>query len=263
MTGVPRHEPSGPEERPEPRPRAEVLADIAATRRAIDALATPVPAPDLTGSILARVERERGWLDRRDRRRVWVARIAAGIALVLAGGGVFLAHRVAPNVAATAEPTPVAELVDAVPVEASRALSELEVALTCTRAALRVAELTELDPAPAIQPAPAASVAAGPAHALHAADSTLFGHETTLRAGLLGQTSGFAWTARPTAETTGQPGAAVVAAPPMTALDAGSRGRGAGLDAGWRSGLAGFGAADADGPMLIVLPERVGDDDLR
>lgn len=75
----------------------------------------PDETPDMTASVLARLDGERGFVPARVRRRIKAGRIAAAACLLLGLLGVAIGQRVAPDrFRLQAEPTPVADLTDAV-----------------------------------------------------------------------------------------------------------------------------------------------------
>jgi hypothetical protein len=82
-----------------------------------------VEAPDLSAAILREVGIRRGFVTRRQRRLVCLARWAAGAAVVAVAAGVFLAHRLTPVEEALVErERPLAELMRSVSSETSVAV---------------------------------------------------------------------------------------------------------------------------------------------
>ncbi|MEZ6232806.1 MAG: hypothetical protein R3B68_01330 [Phycisphaerales bacterium] len=72
--------------------------DVAKTRRAIDLLrAGSVPAPDLTGRIIATVDSRRGFASRRVRQMARVVRLGLAAGVVLFAGAIAAVERVAPD----------------------------------------------------------------------------------------------------------------------------------------------------------------------
>lgn len=72
--------------------------DVAKTRRAIDLLrAASVPAPDLTGRIIATVDARRGFASRRVRRMARMVRLGLAAGVVLFAGAIAAVERVAPD----------------------------------------------------------------------------------------------------------------------------------------------------------------------
>ncbi|MCA9287815.1 MAG: hypothetical protein KDA05_04475 [Phycisphaerales bacterium] len=72
--------------------------DVAKTRRAIDMLrAGSVPAPDLTGRIIATVDSRRGFASRRVRQMARVVRLGLAAGVVLFAGAIAAVERVAPD----------------------------------------------------------------------------------------------------------------------------------------------------------------------
>lgn len=135
-----------------------------------DALRQPLPAPDFTESILAEVSQRRAFLDRRQRRLVWTARVGLAAAVVLAVGCVYWAARVAPpehTVVAAAGPSdrpaadaPIASLVSSVSEDASTARESFRGSGRWIDAERLAAAVVDAPPAPA--PAPVAGPQADP-----------------------------------------------------------------------------------------------------
>ncbi len=102
----------------------------------------PDETPDMTEAVLARLDRERGFLSPRMRRRVKAGRMAVAASLLVGLLGVAIAHRVAPErFRFNAAPTPVADLTDAVRQDSiegrdriARAVAELASAAESRRA---------------------------------------------------------------------------------------------------------------------------------
>lgn len=121
----------------------QAQARLDSTQRALDALrATPsgrddAPVPDLTASILGEVDRRRGLFGVRGLRLVAVARIAIAAAVLLAGIGLFVAHRMAPEtVTLTPRVTPISDVVRSVPAESADAVSTFRTAADSLREAI-------------------------------------------------------------------------------------------------------------------------------
>ena len=118
-------------------------ARLDSTRRAVDALrlaSAPeddAAPPDLTASILGEVDRRKGLFGRGGLRAMSVARAAIAAGLMLAGVGVFVAHRMAPDtVSLTPRVTPISDVVRALPAEPTGAMSSLRTAADSLRAAV-------------------------------------------------------------------------------------------------------------------------------
>jgi hypothetical protein len=90
-----------------------------------------VPAPDLTSSILNRVDATRPFLDGRTRRMLWVGRIALGVSVATVGLGIALTHRWAPDTVdlVSSRPAPLSNVVETVRTEAGVRLVEFRVAV--------------------------------------------------------------------------------------------------------------------------------------
>lgn len=92
-----------------------------------------VPAPDLTSSILAQVDAQRPFLDRRTRRMLWAGRAALGLSVALVALGVALTHRWAPEaVEVVSRPAPLSNVVETVRTEATERLGDLRNAVAET-----------------------------------------------------------------------------------------------------------------------------------
>lgn len=92
---------------------AGVGAHFAECAYAIEALRTPVSAPDFSHEILQEVGRRRGWLGARLQRFVSIGRLAAAAALLLALGVTLTVRRFAPDAAIFPQtPTPIADVAE-------------------------------------------------------------------------------------------------------------------------------------------------------
>jgi len=93
--------------------------------------------PDFTHSILGEVNRRRGLFGVRGLRLVAVARIGIAAAVLIAGIGVFIAHRMAPDTVTLApRVTPISDVVRAVPAESADAISSFRTAADSLRQAI-------------------------------------------------------------------------------------------------------------------------------
>lgn len=90
-----------------------VCEELARTRLALDKLAEPLDAPDLTQAILGRVHARRRFLPQRLRRTVTAGRLGVAAGLVGAVGVASFLQRHAPEVQVTKDPAPVSRLVEA------------------------------------------------------------------------------------------------------------------------------------------------------
>lgn len=135
----------------------QAQARLDSTRDAIDALRVTASGrddeaiPDLTASILGEVDRRRGLFGLRGLRLVAVARIGVAAAVLLAGIGLFVAHRVAPEtVTLTPRVTPISDVVRAVPAESADAISSFRNAADSLRQAIAspVERVTRSAPCP-------------------------------------------------------------------------------------------------------------------
>ncbi|MEL6329837.1 MAG: hypothetical protein AAFR38_09260 [Planctomycetota bacterium] len=82
----------------------------------------PEPPAGMADRVLAEVAIRRGFLAKQQRRRVRLGRLAMAASLVLAAGGVFLGHRMAPELFDLQDrPTPVGDLENALAATASMA----------------------------------------------------------------------------------------------------------------------------------------------
>ena len=87
------------------------MKEVIETDRMVRMLKRPIPSPDLTARVLHRVERRRGFLPRRLRRRVRQGRTAVVVGALLALLVLAFARRVSPDsFRLVPEPTPVADL---------------------------------------------------------------------------------------------------------------------------------------------------------
>lgn len=93
----------------------ESLDEVIETRRMIEMLRASVDAPDLTGRVLSGVERRRGFLSSRLRKRVRQGRAAVAASVLLGLFSLGVAHRLNPGLFRLSAPaTPVADLGEAV-----------------------------------------------------------------------------------------------------------------------------------------------------
>ena len=107
------------------RQRLNSLQQIAAQLRQT----ADVPAPDLSDSILDKVDARRPFLDDKTRRMLWAGRAALGLSVAVVVLGVALTHRWAPNaVELVSRPAPFSNVVENVRSEAGVRLVELRVA---------------------------------------------------------------------------------------------------------------------------------------
>lgn len=91
---------------------------------------TAAQAPDLTGAIMARVERERSLMSWRGLRRVVSVRYAAAAVLAMMIGGAFMAQRQSPqSFTLVSRPAPINDLVSAVPQQTAGVLATVEGAM--------------------------------------------------------------------------------------------------------------------------------------
>ena len=72
-------------------------AEVAKTQRMISILREPIEGPDLTGEIMSRIARRRGFLPERLRRMITASRLAAAACVLLAVLGLAVARRVSPD----------------------------------------------------------------------------------------------------------------------------------------------------------------------
>lgn len=101
LTGRLRHDPAA-------------LDELTGMHRVLGLLREPVPTPDLTARVLGEVDRRRGFLSSRLRRRVRQGRAVAACVLLLAGFSVALLHRADPGLfRLRTQATPVGDLGEA------------------------------------------------------------------------------------------------------------------------------------------------------
>jgi len=105
------------------RQNREASQQLDQTQAALDAVRSPVRAPDLTASILDEVGRRRGWLDRPALRLVTVGRMAMAASFLLLVTAAFVTERVAPEAVRFSEtPAPVTQLLETGHAEATNSL---------------------------------------------------------------------------------------------------------------------------------------------
>jgi hypothetical protein len=109
----------------------QAAAHVQQTQRALDALRTPVKAPDLSQSILAEVGRRRGgWLTGTTRRVVTLGRFAVAASLLLIVTGGFVADRLSPGALDMGDSqTPLASLVEESRESASRSIERVRASI--------------------------------------------------------------------------------------------------------------------------------------
>lgn len=102
-------------------------ADPAASRRVVEtervlrSLRAPIASPDLSGAILAEVGRRRGFVSRRDRRRVSAMRLSLAASVIGAVGFIAMIDRLAPDAVRLDQPRrPVATISDAFATDVNR-----------------------------------------------------------------------------------------------------------------------------------------------
>ncbi|MFM9959059.1 MAG: hypothetical protein ACKVZJ_13420 [Phycisphaerales bacterium] len=131
------------------------------TQRMLDALREPVRSPDLSRSILAKVDNQTPMLTRRGVRHVRWSRYAATAALVAIIAGAFITQRFSPQIVEVggAEPRPLASLHATVSLDAADAVNTIQ----------QTAEAIEFTASRAVNPRAGASAqtaaAPQPAHA--------------------------------------------------------------------------------------------------
>ncbi len=121
--------------------------EIVGTQRAIDALRQPLKTPDLSRSILARVDRHSPLLTRRSVRHVRVGRLVSAACLLLIIAGAFIAQRTHPQVVNLGgeRPAPVADLASNLSGDTADAVNTLRQ----TARAVTVTALSQASPASA------------------------------------------------------------------------------------------------------------------
>lgn len=103
--------------------RRDRLRDI---QEVMNSLRRPVEAPDLTGSILARVEQERPFVDPRTQRLVWVSRAGFAASVAIVALGIALMHRAAPGLLRLASrPQPLSDVVSTAETEVTAGLQSI------------------------------------------------------------------------------------------------------------------------------------------
>lgn len=106
-------------------------ADVARTQRVVSMLRRPVPAPDLTDQILARIEERRGFLPLRLRRWVKAGRLAAAACILCGILGYAVGRRYAPDAFRfTPEPRPVTQVIESGRSEAAAGVQQLAVVVS-------------------------------------------------------------------------------------------------------------------------------------
>lgn len=118
--------------------------DLNATRRAIGQLKKPVATPDFAERVLGEVAKRRGgWLSHRDRRLVGFGRLAAGVAIVLTIGGLYMLERMKPGTLEVAEqPRAMAGLADSVSSQSAQLVMQTQQDVACLNgSALNIAQL--------------------------------------------------------------------------------------------------------------------------
>jgi hypothetical protein len=136
--------------------RRERLRDI---HDVVGSLRQPVSAPDLTASILRRMEEERPFVDAKTRRLVWVSRLGFAASLAVAALGVALMHRAAPELLRLSHrPEPLTDVVSTAGSEVTSRLQTIRSTLTAAasrpsvRPALNLACGATIEPALAPMP---------------------------------------------------------------------------------------------------------------
>ncbi len=114
--------------------RRDRLNDL---HRINDALRSAAPdAPDLSASILARVDAERGFVCRRGRALVWAGRAGAAATVALVALGLALAYRANPgSIDLTNRATPASDVIDSVSARAAAQFVQIRGAVEPSRGA--------------------------------------------------------------------------------------------------------------------------------
>ena len=113
--------------------RRDRLNDL---HRINDALRSDARSPDLSASILARVDAERGFVCRRGRALVWAGRAGAATTVALVALGLALAYRANPgSLDLASRATPASDVIDSVSARAAAQLVQIRGAVEPTRSA--------------------------------------------------------------------------------------------------------------------------------
>ncbi|MBX3363261.1 MAG: hypothetical protein KF866_00730 [Phycisphaeraceae bacterium] len=91
---------------------AATAREVVATRQALSSLDEPVFAPDLSGAVLSRVHRRRGFLSRPQRRLVTAGRVTGALSLLAVIGLATVVQREHPEVVLPMRPTPLTSVVE-------------------------------------------------------------------------------------------------------------------------------------------------------
>lgn len=134
----------------------ERAEELARTQRAVGLLREPIDAPDLTESIMARVERRRRFIHPAQRRTVRHGRLVAAGAVLAVVLGLALTQRYAPQFLELApRPRPITAVVEAGRAEAEQGARQL--ASTITSVAARATPVADADPKAAGSARPASA----------------------------------------------------------------------------------------------------------
>ncbi|MBX3406465.1 MAG: hypothetical protein KF869_06850 [Phycisphaeraceae bacterium] len=113
--------------------RRDRLNDL---HRINDALRSAAPSPDLSASILARVDAERGFVCRRGRALVWAGRAGAAATVALVALGLALAYRANPgSLDLATRATPASDVIDSVSARAAAQFVQIRGAVEPARGA--------------------------------------------------------------------------------------------------------------------------------
>lgn len=113
--------------------RRDRLNDL---HRINDALRSDAPSPDLSASILARVDAQRGFVCRRGRALVWAGRAGAAATVALVALGLALAYRANPgSLDLATRATPASDVIDSVSARAAAQFVQIRGAVEPTRSA--------------------------------------------------------------------------------------------------------------------------------
>lgn len=165
------------------RDKLNRISDIASQLR--ESSPAPTEMPDLTSSILGKVDAERPFLNAHTRRMLWVGRSAIGATVALVALAGFLTLRFAPRMLEPAEvPAPLTAVIDRVQTKASRRVEVVQ--QTLQGAPKQFAELLPPIEPTSIEPTSIRSTSFSSApidHALHARTTSVLGFATQSGAG--------------------------------------------------------------------------------